>query len=87
MINSIQLKLIFILIIASFASSLQLYNKVTSLLKSKYLITTMSADRIVISTPLSPSAIGPYSQAIKANGFIFLSGLYFIIHVFISIML
>ncbi|PVG01718.1 YjgF-like protein [Serendipita vermifera] len=28
----------------------------------------------VVSTPNAPSAIGPYSQALKANGFIFLSG-------------
>lgn len=28
----------------------------------------------VISTTKAPSAIGPYSQAIKANGFIFVSG-------------
>jgi 2-iminobutanoate/2-iminopropanoate deaminase len=28
----------------------------------------------VISTPKSPKAIGPYSQAIKANGFLFVSG-------------
>ncbi len=27
-----------------------------------------------ISTPNAPQAIGPYSQAIKANGFIFCSG-------------
>jgi 2-iminobutanoate/2-iminopropanoate deaminase len=28
----------------------------------------------VISTPDAPKAIGPYSQAIKANGFVFVSG-------------
>ncbi len=28
----------------------------------------------IISTPRGPKAIGPYSQAIKANGFIFVSG-------------
>ena len=28
----------------------------------------------VISTPNGPKAIGPYSQAIRANGFIFVSG-------------
>jgi 2-iminobutanoate/2-iminopropanoate deaminase len=28
----------------------------------------------VISTPHGPKAIGPYSQAIRANGFIFVSG-------------
>jgi 2-iminobutanoate/2-iminopropanoate deaminase len=27
-----------------------------------------------ISTPNAPKAIGPYSQAIKANGFVFISG-------------
>ena len=30
--------------------------------------------REVISTKDAPQAIGPYSQAIKANGFIFVSG-------------
>ncbi len=30
--------------------------------------------RDVISTQEAPKAIGPYSQAIKANGFIFVSG-------------
>jgi len=28
----------------------------------------------VVSTSKAPAAIGPYSQAIKANGFLFLSG-------------
>lgn len=28
----------------------------------------------VISSPLAPSAIGPYSQAIEVNGMLFLSG-------------
>lgn len=30
--------------------------------------------RDVISTPGAPRAIGPYSQAIRANGFVFVSG-------------
>jgi 2-iminobutanoate/2-iminopropanoate deaminase len=30
--------------------------------------------RTVISTPDAPKAIGPYSQGISANGFIFVSG-------------
>jgi 2-iminobutanoate/2-iminopropanoate deaminase len=30
--------------------------------------------RDVVSTPNAPIAIGPYSQAIKANGFLFISG-------------
>ncbi len=34
----------------------------------------MSFTREVISTPNAPKAIGPYSQAIKANGFLFISG-------------
>src|SRR3984893_11852813 len=33
-----------------------------------------SFTRDVILTPNAPKAIGPYSQAIKANGFVFLSG-------------
>lgn len=28
----------------------------------------------VISTPKGPKAIGPYSQAIRSNGFVFISG-------------
>src|SRR5438067_13189543 len=30
--------------------------------------------REAVSTPQAPKAIGPYSQAIKANGFVFVSG-------------
>lgn len=30
--------------------------------------------KTVISTQAAPQAIGPYSQAIKANGFLFISG-------------
>jgi len=30
--------------------------------------------RDVIATPFAPQAIGPYSQAIRANGFVFVSG-------------
>ena len=30
--------------------------------------------RHIISTPDAPKAIGPYSQAIRANGFVFVSG-------------
>lgn len=30
--------------------------------------------REVIATPHAPAAIGPYSQAIRANGFLFVSG-------------
>ncbi len=30
--------------------------------------------REVVATPNAPQAIGPYSQAIRANGFIFVSG-------------
>ena len=33
-----------------------------------------SFTRDVVLTPNAPKAIGPYSQAIKANGFVFLSG-------------
>ena len=31
-------------------------------------------EKIVVSTNKAPGAIGPYSQGIKANGFIFVSG-------------
>jgi 2-iminobutanoate/2-iminopropanoate deaminase len=34
----------------------------------------MSAMRDVISTDQGPKAIGPYSQGIRANGWVFLSG-------------
>lgn len=34
----------------------------------------MSFTREAVSTPGAPKAIGPYSQAIKANGFLFTSG-------------
>jgi 2-iminobutanoate/2-iminopropanoate deaminase len=30
--------------------------------------------RQIVSTPHAPQAIGPYSQAVKANGFLFMSG-------------
>ena len=30
--------------------------------------------KTVISTTAAPGAIGPYSQAIEANGFVFISG-------------
>lgn len=30
--------------------------------------------REVVATPEAPQAIGPYSQAVRANGFVFLSG-------------
>lgn len=30
--------------------------------------------KTVVSTTMAPQAIGPYSQAIKANGFLFISG-------------
>lgn len=32
------------------------------------------SSRQVISSPEGPKAIGPYSQAVRANGFIFVSG-------------
>lgn len=34
----------------------------------------VSLTREAVSTPNAPKAIGPYSQAIKANGFVFISG-------------
>ena len=34
----------------------------------------MSLTRDAVSTANAPKAIGPYSQAIKANGFVFISG-------------
>lgn len=32
------------------------------------------SDKVVIEAPTAPKAIGPYSQAIKANGMMFLAG-------------
>ena len=32
------------------------------------------ADKVLVESPDAPKAIGPYSQAIKANGFVFISG-------------
>jgi len=34
----------------------------------------MRVPRDIVKTERAPAAIGPYSQAIKANGFVFLSG-------------
>jgi 2-iminobutanoate/2-iminopropanoate deaminase len=31
-------------------------------------------DKQIVATPSAPQAIGPYSQAVKAGGFVFLSG-------------
>jgi 2-iminobutanoate/2-iminopropanoate deaminase len=36
--------------------------------------TPLSSDRVVITAPNAPAAVGPYSQAIKAGPFIYLSG-------------
>jgi len=30
--------------------------------------------KVVVSTEKAPAAVGPYSQAVKANGFLFISG-------------
>jgi 2-iminobutanoate/2-iminopropanoate deaminase len=38
------------------------------------LVIEKTAMRTIISTPDAPQAIGPYSQAIRANGFAFVSG-------------
>lgn len=34
----------------------------------------MSNDKVAIATDEAPAAVGAYSQAVRANGFIFLSG-------------
>ncbi len=31
-------------------------------------------DKKIVNTPLAPQAIGPYSQAVEAGGFVFVSG-------------
>jgi 2-iminobutanoate/2-iminopropanoate deaminase len=41
---------------------------------SSHLPSRRKTMRTVIATPNAPRAIGPYSQAIEANGFIFVSG-------------
>eukprot|EP01038_Epipyxis_sp_PR26KG_P009899 gene9899-13317_t len=38
------------------------------------IIDTTALDRIVVTSPLAPAAIGPYSQAIRAGNFVFVSG-------------
>lgn len=37
-------------------------------------MTTKSLTKEIVSTQDAPKAIGPYSQAVKANGFLFISG-------------
>lgn len=32
------------------------------------------ADRVIVSTPAAPAAIGPYSQAVRSGDMLFLSG-------------
>src|SRR6478735_4323925 len=34
----------------------------------------MSTGKQIVSSPDAPAAIGPYSQAVKANGFVFTAG-------------
>jgi 2-iminobutanoate/2-iminopropanoate deaminase len=34
----------------------------------------MTMKKQIVSTPHAPAAIGPYSQAVRAQGFVFLSG-------------
>ncbi|RME92421.1 MAG: RidA family protein [Verrucomicrobia bacterium] len=34
----------------------------------------MSGEREVVATPAAPAAVGPYSQAIRAGGFVFCAG-------------
>ena len=34
----------------------------------------MTMKKQIVSTPHAPAAIGPYSQAVRAHGFVFLSG-------------
>lgn len=34
----------------------------------------MNMEKVVVSTKKAPGAIGPYSQGIKGNGFVFVSG-------------
>jgi len=36
--------------------------------------TTMASARVVVSTDQAPGAVGPYSQAIKAGGMVYVSG-------------
>jgi len=37
-------------------------------------MTTNASQREVVSTENAPGAVGPYSQAIKANGTVYISG-------------
>lgn len=42
--------------------------------RSAFSSIVMSSSREVISTENAPGAVGPYSQAIKANGMVYVSG-------------
>ena len=42
--------------------------------RSAFASVVMASSREVISTENAPGAVGPYSQAIKANGMVYVSG-------------
>jgi hypothetical protein len=43
-------------------------------IRSRRVMSTVAAGREVVSTENAPGAVGPYSQAIKAGGFVYISG-------------
>jgi Endoribonuclease L-PSP len=43
-------------------------------IRSRRAMSTVAAAREVVSTENAPGAVGPYSQAIKAGGFVYISG-------------
>lgn len=48
--------------------------KFSASIRSRRVMSTVSASREVVSTENAPGAVGPYSQAIKAGGFVYISG-------------
>ena len=48
--------------------------KTTTRRTTRKVTVSRAAKRTVIATELAPKAIGPYSQAIRANGFVYVAG-------------
>lgn len=58
-----------------FTQNLALSTRLTVPRSSRhYRMSTTASQREVVSTDQAPGAVGPYSQAIKANGMVFVSG-------------
>ena len=48
--------------------------QVPSVVRSRRVMSTSASAREVVSTENAPAAVGPYSQAIKANSMVYISG-------------